>query len=141
MAEEAATRDVVELWRRYIRAINERDIDRAIALYAPDVVWESLGLGTTVEGAPAVRSHIEGWMAAFEQWQIEAQETVDLGAGVVFTVSRFDARPAGSAGRVLERWAFTSVWVAGEIVRLIASTDIEESRAAAERLAQERADG
>jgi ketosteroid isomerase-like protein len=134
MPEESTTRDVVELWRRYIRAINERDIDRAIAFYAPDAVWDSVGLGTAIEGAPAVRSHIEGWMAAFEQWQIEAEETVDLGGGVVFTVCHFDARPSGSAGRVLERWAFTSVWAAGVIVRLIASTDIEESRAGAECL-------
>jgi len=67
MADEAATPDLVERWRRYIRAISERDIDRAMAFYGPDAVWESAGLGTTFDGAPAVRSHIEGWMGAFDR--------------------------------------------------------------------------
>jgi len=34
--------------------------------------------------------------------------------------------------------AFTPVWVAGLIVRVMVSRDIDEARAAAERLAEER---
>ncbi|HEY4897725.1 MAG TPA: hypothetical protein VII01_16770 [Solirubrobacteraceae bacterium] len=37
-----------------------------------------------------------------------------------------------------ERWGFTVTWAAGLIVEVIAGTDIDERRAAAERLAQER---
>jgi hypothetical protein len=67
--------------------------------------------------------------------KLEAQ---DLGNDVSFVVLSLDARPAGSAGSVQERWGFTVTWAAGLIVEVIASTDIDETRAAAERLAQER---
>ena len=43
-----------------------------------------------------------------------------------------------SADSVQERWGFTVTWAAGLIVEVIAGTDIDETRAAAERLAQER---
>jgi hypothetical protein len=42
---------------------------------------------------------------------------------------------------VQERWAWTAEWVAGLIVRVTARNDIHEARAAAERLARDRADG
>jgi hypothetical protein len=40
-----------------------------------------------------------------------------------------------------EGLAFTLVWVAGLIVRVIVSRDIDEARAAPERLAEERGSG
>ena len=60
---------------------------------------------------------------------------------MVFAVSRLDARPLGSQGRVQERWGLTIIWAAEMIVPVIGNTDIDEARAAAERLADERADG
>jgi hypothetical protein len=44
----------------------------------------------------------------------------------------------GAAVRFDCRYALVSVWVAGLIVRLTNYTDIDEARAAAERLAEER---
>jgi hypothetical protein len=89
---------------------------------APPVPRQSPSL---IRGAKSVR---------YEN-QLEAQ---DLGNDVSFVVLSLDARPAGSAGRVQERWGFTVTWAAGMIVRVIGSTDIDEGRAAAERLAEER---
>ena len=40
-----------------------------------------------------------------------------------------------------ERWGLTIIWAAEMIVPVIGNTDIDEARAAAERLADERADG
>jgi hypothetical protein len=40
---------------------------------------------------------------------------------------------------VQERWAFTVFWVEGMVVRVTGRNDINEARAAAERLAEERA--
>ncbi len=57
---------------------------------------------------------------------------------MVFVVGRVDGRPVGSTGRVQERWAFTSVWAAGMIGRVVVGNDIDKARAAAERLAEER---
>jgi len=62
----------------------------------------------------------------------------DLGNGVLFVVSSQDARLVGSPSMVQELWAFTVTWRAGLIERVVASRDIDEARAAAERLAEER---
>src|SRR6266550_3694542 len=45
---------------------------------------------------------------------------------------------AGSRERVRERYALTVVWAADLIVRVIVDKEIDEARAAAERLAEER---
>jgi len=50
----------------------------------------------------------------------------------------FDAAIGGAPGGVQEQWAFTVLRVEGVIVRVVARRDIEEARAAAERLAAER---
>jgi hypothetical protein len=50
-------------------------------------------------------------------------------------------RVAGSSGSVQLRYGAVTEWVDGLIVRNTTYTDIDEARAAAERLAEERADG
>ena len=69
------------------------------------------------------------------------EENDDLGNGVTFTVALWDGRLRGSTARVQERWSYTGLWEANTISRMIVRADIDEARAAAERLAQERADG
>jgi len=86
----------------------------------------------------AIRSFLEDWLGDYEEYEYQQEEGVDLGNGVVFVVGRVDGRPAGSTGRVRERWAFTSVWAAGMIRRVTVGNDIDEARTAAERLVQER---
>jgi hypothetical protein len=49
-----------------------------------------------------------------------------------------NARPAGSNGHVRLRYAAVSVWREGVIVRTTNYSDIDEARAAAERLAETR---
>ncbi len=50
-------------------------------------------------------------------------------------------RLKGSSSFVEGHSAWVTEWVEGKIARDTAYTDVEEARAAAERLAQERADG
>ena len=57
------------------------------------------GLGT-FEGTAAIRSSLEGWVAAYEEYEEAIVESRDLGSGVAFTVVRFDGRPAGRVARV-----------------------------------------
>jgi len=47
-------------------------------------------------------------------------------------------RLVGSDASVHEQWTYTALWDAGLMSRLLLRTDIDEARAAAERLAQER---
>jgi hypothetical protein len=125
MSEESTTPDLVALWQESADAADRRDFDAAMRYFAADARWEVRPLGTSFEGAAAIRSFLEDWVGSYEDYEYEQ-------------VSRLDARPLGSLGRVQERWAFTFVWTEGMIVRVTGHTDIDDARAAAERLAESR---
>jgi len=76
-----------------------------------------------------------------DEFEIDAEEIVDLGNGVTLGVLTMDGRPVGSTGHVRYRIAQVHTWADGKVVRITGYQDIDEARAAAERLAQERADG
>ena len=69
---------------------------------------------------------------------MEVEIGTDLGNGIVFVVYRQEGRPAGTSSLVSERYAFVFEVVDGVAVTLTNYTDIDEARAAAERLAKER---
>jgi len=139
MPEESTTLDLVELLRRALEAANRRDLDAVISFYASDAVFEGRGVGTTFEGRAAIRSFLEDWFGAYEELEVKLEHVRDLGNGVVFAVVVQDGVPAGSAGRgrfwQREGWVF--LWERGLIARH-STDDIDEARAAAERLAESR---
>ena len=124
--------------RRLDEAANRLDFDAAVSVFAPDAVWEGRASGMAFEGRTEIRGFWEDMTVAHEEFEWRSEEILDLGNGVVFVVSRLDAHPVGSAGRVQERWSFTVLWVAGIVTRVTGRNDIDEARAAAERLAEER---
>jgi ketosteroid isomerase-like protein len=138
MSEESPTPDLVELTRRRFEAANHRDLDAAQSFYAPDAVWDAREV-STFEGRAAIRSFWEDWIEAYENFEIEPEEIVDLGNGVVLIALLQTARLAGSSSDVLLREAWVGSWVDGAVARLTTYRDIDEARAAAERLAEERA--
>ena len=69
---------------------------------------------------------------------VRLEEVSDLGNGVGFSVSTQKARLLGSSGEVRLRSGVVTEWVGGLIVRIKFYFDIDEARAAAERLAAER---
>jgi ketosteroid isomerase-like protein len=140
--EESTTPDLVELVRQGFFSTGGRDFDGWMSLFAADAVWDTSQAGVGIfEGAAAIRSFAEDWAAAYDEWEAEWEEVQDLGNGVVFGVNRQDARLAGSKSKVRERYGLTLTFnAAGLIVRLDANQDIDTARAAAERLAEERAD-
>jgi ketosteroid isomerase-like protein len=121
-------------------AANRRDLDVALSFYAPDAVWETVSLGTSFEGVAAIRGFLEDWLSAYERYEMEPEEIVDLGNNVVFVVVRLTARPIGSAGSALvRRRPLVFVWVEDMVARVTAYADsIDEGRAAATRLAESR---
>jgi ketosteroid isomerase-like protein len=141
MSEASTTPDLVELTRRMFEATNRRDLDATQSFYAPDAVWEAVSLGTSFEGVAAIRGFLEDWLRPYEQYELEPEEILDLGSGVVFVVTRFTARPVGSAGSGLtRRRPLGFIWVADLVARVTAYADsIDEARAAAEQLAESRA--
>ena len=139
MPKESTTPDLVELVRRLDEAANRLDFDAAVSFYAPDAVWEGRASGMTFEGRTAIRGFWEDAAASYEEFELQPQEILDLGNEVTFVVNRASGRPVGSTGRVENRVAIVAVWEEGLLVRVTTYDDPDEARAAAERLAEERA--
>jgi ketosteroid isomerase-like protein len=132
----------VELVRLSTNAVNARDLNTAMQLYAPQVVVDvSRTVGIPVEGRDALRSLLEDWLAGYDELEYSWEEMVDLGDGVVFAIVLRSARPVGTTGYVSNREGWVSVLDNGLCVRLVVypRTEIDEARAAAERLTKERA--
>ncbi|HME05341.1 MAG TPA: nuclear transport factor 2 family protein [Solirubrobacteraceae bacterium] len=139
MSDQPAPADPVELVIAALRALERRDFDAVMSFMAPDVVLDSssIGLGT-YEGAEAFRHFFEGWLDPYDEWTVEIEEIADLGDGTVFALLLQRARLAGSDAEIQLRYAQLSEWVGDVSVRSTFWTDIDEGRAAAERLAAER---
>ena len=129
----------MELTRRLVEAIKRLDFDAAVSFYAPDAVWEGRASGMTFEGRTAIRGFWEDATAAYVEFELQRQEILNLGNGVIFGVERTSGRLIGSTGRLEFRYATVAVWEEGFIVRTTLYSDIDEARAAAGRLAEERA--
>jgi ketosteroid isomerase-like protein len=139
VSEESTTPDLVEILRRSVEVASTRDLDEIMAFYAPDAVWDMspMGMGT-FEGQAAMRGFWEDWLSSYEGWELQTVEVQDLGNGVTFGVLDQRGRLVGSSGEIELRYASVTEWEDGKIARITNYTDIEEARAAAERLAQER---
>lgn len=138
MADESRTPDLVERWRRVAEAVAHSDFDVAMSYFAPDSTWDALPLGISFKGIAGIRSFLEEWIGSYDDYHQELVEGYELGNDVVFAVNRQDARLAGTTRRVRELWSFTITWRAAMVERVIARNDIDEARAVAERLAEER---
>jgi ketosteroid isomerase-like protein len=141
MPEESTTPDLEETLRRLREALKSGDLDAAVAVYAPDAVWDVslLGLEGVFEGREAIRGAYENLIAPYEDLEVVAEEFRDLGNGVTLVVLLVRGRLRGSTRFVESRLAASvAMWANGLIERQTAYLDIDEARAAAERLAQER---
>jgi len=136
MSQESTTPDLVELVRKQLEALDRRDVDGVMNNVAEDGVLE--GRVEEVEGRAAIRRFlVEDWFRAYEELNYELEEVSDLGGGVVFAVVIQDGRPVGGDGRLRQREGWVYLWTGGSIARLETS-EVDQARAAAERLAEQR---
>jgi ketosteroid isomerase-like protein len=135
MSKDFTTPDPVELVRKQLEALDRGDFDGVMSSVAEDGVLD--GRADLIEGRAAIRGFVEEWFSAYEELDYELEEVSDLGGGVVFAVVIQAGRLVGSAGRIRQREGWVYLWVGGSIARLTTS-DVDQARAAAERLAQER---
>jgi ketosteroid isomerase-like protein len=138
MSREPTTPDLVEVVTALFEAADRGDWDTVMSAYAPDVIWDTEDGITDAAGASGVLGFFEEFAGMFEDYTIEVETVVDLGNGVVYSVYQQEGRPAGSTSVVTFRGALIYEWVDGMIARLIGRQDIDEARAAAERLAESR---
>jgi ketosteroid isomerase-like protein len=139
MPDESTTPDLVELTQQAWAVANDHDLDALLRTFAPDAVWDlsDAGLGT-FEGVAKIRGFIEEWWGTWAAHLVTVEEMVGLGHGIVFSAVHEDGRLVGSDGHVEQRLGWVFLWVQGEIRRLVTYLDVDEARAAAERLAEER---
>jgi ketosteroid isomerase-like protein len=138
MSEESTTPDLVERVRILLEAADRADFDAILKFYASDAVWDMPdGMGT-FNGPAAIRGFWEDWWSSYERLDLELHEILDLGNGVVFAPFRFGGLPMASAAEVQTEMAIVYEWVQGAVVRATAYFDVDEARAAAERLAESR---
>jgi uncharacterized protein (TIGR02246 family) len=135
MPEESTTPDLLELVGRAFEAANRRDLDAVAGSFAEDATFD--GRVGDFDGRAAIRSFLEDWFGMYEELEFGLEEVRDLGNGVVFAVVVQNSRPAGSGGHLRQREGWVFVWVRALIARLTTS-EVDEGRAAAERLAGER---
>jgi ketosteroid isomerase-like protein len=140
MPEEPTTPDLEELSRRLNEAVNRGDFDTAVAMYTPDAVYDGSPMdGEVIKGRDA-RGFLEDWFGAYEEWEQVAEASRDLGNGVGIGAFRQRARPAGSSRFVELHYAFVAIVREDGLIERVTvyGTDIDEARAVAERLAEER---
>ena len=136
--EESTTPDLIGLARLANEAVNRRDWDAVMSFYAPDAVDVGVEALGTFEGAAAIRGYYEDAASTLDDFHVETEEITDLGNGVTFAVVLITGHPVDSSGEVQIRYGSVASWTEGVVERLTAFMDIDEGRAAAERLAQER---
>ena len=106
--------------------------------YAPDAVDDLPESFGTLEGRAAIRAFFEDWLGSYDEFRVELEARRDLGNGVTFGVVVLRGRPRDSTGWVQFRFGSVFTVVDGLIERTTSYADIDEARAHAERLAQER---
>jgi ketosteroid isomerase-like protein len=139
MPEESTTPDLVERLRLFFAAASRRDLDTLTTFYASDAVLDlsDLGLGT-YEGADAIRALFEDWFRSYAEYETTADEILRFGENVILTINTQMARLPGSSGFVRLHDAYVFLFEDGLIARHTPYQNINQARAAAERLAKER---
>jgi ketosteroid isomerase-like protein len=139
MPEESTTPDLVELVQRSVDAVNRRDFDQFAGFFGSDSVWDLSPMGLGIyEGSSAVRAFVEEWQGSYEEFALVLEDALDLGNEVVFAVVVQRARQTNSSAEVRMRYASVNSQAGGLFERITNYLDIDEARAAAERLAEER---
>jgi ketosteroid isomerase-like protein len=139
MPEESTTPDLVELTRRLMEAGSRRDVDEGLSFFTTDAVFDLSDLGFGVfEGAVAIRGFLEDWYRSYEEYERTLEEVVQFGEGVVMTVNTQLARLSGNSAHIRLDDIYILLFDGSKAVRLTVYRDIDEARAAAERLAEER---
>jgi SnoaL-like domain len=139
MSEESTTPDLAAVIRAWFEAGDRLELDTVMSVLDPEVVLDlsRVGLGSYT-GHAAVREFVADWWGNYEEFENKPEEIIDLDNGVVLSICHQTARPVGVSGQVKRTDAYLFLFEVGACVRWTAYPDIDEGRAAAERLAEER---
>ena len=136
---EPATSEALRTIRRSLQALSRCDYDSAVAPFSLDGVMDTSAAALEVfEGREAIRGFFEAWRGPYEDFELELEEFHDQGSGVTLSVIVQRGLLPGSSSFVSVRGGHVGIWRDGLLERNTVYQDIDEARAAAERLAEER---
>ena len=138
MSEESTTPDPLELTHRAYACLNSRDLDGFFGLIGRSCVYDlsrfDLGIYT---GPEAIRRFYEEWIEPLHEFGVVVDDIKNLGNGVIYAVQL--GHRGSSPNFFFELGGgVVGVWEHGKLVRMTVYPDIDEARAAAERLAEQR---
>lgn len=139
MPEEPAATDVVAQTSVIWAAVNRQDWEAVLSFFAPDARYDMAPIGMgTFEGHAALRREWEETYAYFDEHRWEPVEILDLGHGIVLVALAARGRLRSSTSGVELRMTWVYEWESGK-VQSVTLHDADKGRAAAERLAAQRA--
>jgi ketosteroid isomerase-like protein len=125
------SRENVEVVRALLQAFNDGDYARCFDFIDPDVDWEDprgIPGGGVHKGHDGVRSWFARWLAAWDDFAVDAEEFSDVGEHVVVTER---LRGIGKSSRVPIDQGWVAVYtLSGR--RIVRRTDYPDRRAALE---------
>jgi ketosteroid isomerase-like protein len=136
MSEESTTSDLSELFRQSIEAVNRGELDAYLTFYAPDAVFQT-GVGR-FEGRDAIRGYLDDLWGSYDELVFALEELHNLGNGVAFSALTATGRLRGTRAEVHLRYAMVVTHVDGALARVTDYVNVDEARAAAEQLAEEK---
>jgi hypothetical protein len=138
MSQERTSPDPAELTRHVYASLNRRDLGAIMGCIGSDSVLDASQWGLGIHTGPkAIRGFLDGWYGRLAELGVRVVEMQDFSRGVIFVVHKAHRAKAEHASLELEA-APVYQWVEHTLARVTAYTDVDEGRAAAERLAEER---
>jgi ketosteroid isomerase-like protein len=138
MLQEPATPALAERVRVILDAADRADFDGILRFYATDAVWVMAEVGEEFRGIAAIREFFQTWWSSYGGFRVSASGIDGLGGGVVLATMRLDGHLKGGSAPLRDELALVYERVDGEVVCVTAFVDVDQARAAAERLATER---
>jgi hypothetical protein len=139
MPEELGTPDLATLTRRAYACARAGDWEGVLSFYRPDTDWDMTagGLGK-YDGPEALLQFFSEWTGSYREWELELEEVEYLGDDKVLAVVLTRGRSGRRARWVELRFATIADWVGEHMTHVKSYTDIDEARAAAARIGEER---
>ena len=137
MVDEGASPDLAEIMRQLAGAASRGDPDGWADSFARDAVFLT-GVGR-FEGRDAIRGYIEDFWGSYDERSFAPDEVHDLGNGVAWFSAVVTCRLRGTSAEVHLRFAVAVTHADYVVSRWTDYVTIHEARAAAQRLAEERA--
>ena len=128
------SRENVEVVQAMWAAYAAGDAEASLAAYAPDTVWDDTRYrpdGEVHVGLAALIDVVRTWRAAWDRYEIEAEEVLDAGGDRVAVVLRETGVGRGAGVELTNRWGQVTTLRDGKIVHTMVYRAPEEALEAA----------